>query len=153
MSKIIDMIASATALGIAGYFIYRVVLPGLKDIQFPTWQFPPFPTLAPPQQQQQAPQPQQDTGDSKSKSPPSSPSPQQPLTATASGTNTPQTLGYKGTGQKVAMEVGGDPAGNGQRYNVNHKFKNYLIIGYFLIGDGQQQIEHKTDGPHHGGCT
>ena len=60
---------------------------------------------------------------------------------------------YKRTGQKVDMEVGGDPAGNGQRYNVNHKYQNYMMIGYFKTGPNQELIEMKTDGPNHGSCT
>jgi hypothetical protein len=42
---------------------------------------------------------------------------------------------------------------NGKRYHVNHRFKNYMMIGYFRTGRGQEQIEMKTDGPNHGGCT
>lgn len=68
------------------------------------------------------------------------------------GGNTPAKLGYRGTGQKVAMERGAAHR-NGQRWNVNHKFKNYLMIGHFKIGPGQQTINHKTDGPNHGSCT
>jgi hypothetical protein len=60
---------------------------------------------------------------------------------------------YLSTGQFVDMKVGGDPAGNGQRYNANHKFENYMMIGYFKTGKDQEQIEMKTDGPNHGSCN
>lgn len=60
---------------------------------------------------------------------------------------------YLTTGQFVDMEEGGDPAGNGQRYNANHKFKNYMMIGYFKTGKDQEQIEMKTDGPNHSKCN
>ena len=58
---------------------------------------------------------------------------------------------HKITGKKVDMEKGSDHR-NGQRYNCNHKFKNYMVQGYFKLGKGQEKIEHKTDGPNHGGC-
>jgi hypothetical protein len=58
---------------------------------------------------------------------------------------------HKTTGQKVAMEKGSDHR-NGQRFNNNHKFKNYMMIGYFKTGNGQEKLEMKTDGPNHGGC-
>jgi hypothetical protein len=56
------------------------------------------------------------------------------------------------TGKKVDMLKGSDHR-NGQRYNTDHKFKNYMMIGYFKTGQGQDIIEMKTDGPHHGGHT
>ena len=56
------------------------------------------------------------------------------------------------TGNTVDMEKGTDHR-NGQRYNCNHKFLNYMVQGYFKLGKGQAKIEHKTDGPNHGGCT
>ena len=59
---------------------------------------------------------------------------------------------HKITGKIVDMQKGSDHR-NGQRYNVNHKFKNYMVQGYFKLGKGQAKIEHKTDGPNHGGCT
>src|SRR5215207_3330885 len=74
------------------------------------------------------------------------------VTKGASGANSPAKLGYKATGNKVAMEKGANHR-NGQRYNVNHKFKNYVMMGHFKIGKGQQAINHKTDGPNHGSCT
>jgi hypothetical protein len=58
---------------------------------------------------------------------------------------------HKITGNKVDMKKGKNHR-NGQRYNVNHKFQNYLVQGYFRTGAGQKKIEHKTDGPNHGGC-
>ena len=58
---------------------------------------------------------------------------------------------YKPTGRKVDMEEGSDHE-NGKRYNVNHKFENYMMIGYFLTGSGQEKWEMKTDGPNHSGC-
>jgi hypothetical protein len=57
---------------------------------------------------------------------------------------------YKTTGNKVDMKVGGNPSGQGQRYNVDHKFKNYMQIGYLKTAKGQEVIELKTDGPCHG---
>jgi predicted phosphodiesterase len=58
---------------------------------------------------------------------------------------------HKITGNKIPMQKGSDHE-NGQRYNVNHKFENYMMIGYFKTGKGQEVIEMKTDGPNHGGC-
>ena len=57
---------------------------------------------------------------------------------------------YLTTGQFVDMTVGGNPSGMGQRYNGEHKFKNYMQIGYFKTAKGQEVIEMKTDGPCHG---
>lgn len=57
----------------------------------------------------------------------------------------------KPTTKKVAMEKGSDHR-NGQRYNVNHKFENHLMQGYYLLGKGQDKIETKEDGPNHGSC-
>jgi hypothetical protein len=59
---------------------------------------------------------------------------------------------HKTTGNKVEMEEVSEH-GNGKRYNVNHKFENYLLQGYFKTGKGQEKINMKTDGPNHGGCT
>ena len=42
---------------------------------------------------------------------------------------------------------------NGQRYNVNHEFHNYVMQEYYKLGKGQAAINHKGDGPNHGGCT
>ena len=56
------------------------------------------------------------------------------------------------TGNFVDMEVGSNHE-NGQRYNVNHKFKNYMMIGYFKTGPDQEKINMKADGPNHGSCT
>ena len=61
--------------------------------------------------------------------------------------------GFKLTGKFVDQKVGGDPAGNGQRYSVNHKYKNYLFTGYYKSGTGQEKWEVKWDGPNHGSCT
>jgi hypothetical protein len=58
---------------------------------------------------------------------------------------------FKLTGKSVALTTGNDHR-NGQRYSVNHHFKNYMVVGYFKLGKGQKQIEHKTDGPNHGSC-
>lgn len=58
---------------------------------------------------------------------------------------------HKITGEFVDMEVGKDHR-NGQRYNVNHHYQNYMIIGYFKTGRGQEVIELKGDGPNHSGC-
>jgi len=59
---------------------------------------------------------------------------------------------YTMTGKSVPLLTGNDHR-NGQRYSVNHKFQNYCVVGYFKLGKGQEQIELKTDGPNHGGCT
>ena len=59
---------------------------------------------------------------------------------------------FKTTGKKVAMEKGTNHE-NGQRYNVNHTFQNYIMQGYFKLGKGQEKINMKGDGPNHGGCT
>lgn len=58
MSRIIDTIAIVGASLVTGYFIYRVILPNIKDLQLPTFQFLPFPQFQfqwPQQQQQQQP--------------------------------------------------------------------------------------------------
>jgi hypothetical protein len=62
---------------------------------------------------------------------------------------------HKITGNKVDLEDE-DPQDihkNGKRYHMNHKFLNYMMIGYFKTGKGQEVIEQKTDGPNHGGCN
>jgi K319-like protein/PKD domain-containing protein/6-bladed beta-propeller protein/calcineurin-like phosphoesterase family protein/NHL repeat-containing protein len=59
---------------------------------------------------------------------------------------------FKPTGKKVAMEHGSEHE-NGKRYNVNHEFHNYIMQGYFKLGKGQEKINHKGDGPNHGGCS
>jgi hypothetical protein len=56
---------------------------------------------------------------------------------------------YNTTGNKVTMNVG-SYKNEGQRYNCDHKFKNYMMIGYFYTGERIEQIEMKTDGPCHG---
>gem|GEM_PF-2555847 len=61
-------------------------------------------------------------------------------------------LGGKPTGNRIAMEEGSDHE-NGKRYNVNHKFHNYIMQGYYKLGSGQEAINHKGDGPNHGGCS
>ena len=58
---------------------------------------------------------------------------------------------YKVTGKRVEMEEGSDHR-NGKRYNVNHKFVNYMMYGFFRTGRGQEKLEMKSDGPNHGGC-
>jgi hypothetical protein len=58
---------------------------------------------------------------------------------------------FKRTGLVVPLLNGSDHS-NGQRYSVNHHFKNYMMIGYFKIGKDQKTLEMKTDGPNHGGC-
>ena len=60
-------------------------------------------------------------------------------------------LAGKPTGKNVAMEKGTDHE-NGQRYNVNHEFHNYIMQGYYKLGQGQDAINHKGDGPNHGSC-
>jgi hypothetical protein len=55
---------------------------------------------------------------------------------------------YKTTGRKVQLNESNHE--NGTRYNADHKFKNYMMIGYFKTGEGQKVIEMKTDGPCHG---
>jgi hypothetical protein len=50
----LDFIATAAAVGIFGYFIYKVILPKLGDLQLPVWQ-PPAPQEQPVQYQQPAP--------------------------------------------------------------------------------------------------
>jgi predicted phosphodiesterase len=61
-------------------------------------------------------------------------------------------LGGKPTGNRIAMVEGSDHE-NGKRYNVNHKFHNYIMQGYYKLGSGQEAINHKGDGPNHGGCS
>ena len=61
-------------------------------------------------------------------------------------------LPYKTTGKMVAMGQGSAHR-NGQRYNVNRKFPNHMIIGYYKTSSGQEAIGHKTDGPNRGGCS
>jgi len=59
---------------------------------------------------------------------------------------------HKTTGHFVEITSGNDHR-NGQRYSKNHQFGNYMVIGYFKLGKGQDVMEHKTDGPNHGGCN
>lgn len=70
---------------------------------------------------------------------------------TATGGITPAVLGLKTTGKKVAMQKGAAHR-NGQRFNVNHNFINYVMMGYFKPGNAQK-VNMKTDGPNHGSCT
>jgi hypothetical protein len=56
------------------------------------------------------------------------------------------------TGKFVEITEGKDHR-NGQRYSKNHSFGNYMWIGYVKLGAGQDVMEHKTDGPNHGGCN
>lgn len=63
----------------------------------------------------------------------------------------PAVVGLKPTGKKVAMNKGANHA-NGQRYNCNHTFINYCMIGYFKAGNAEKH-NMKTDGPNHGSCT
>jgi hypothetical protein len=62
MSKIIDLITTAGAIGVTGFFIYKVILPQLSTLKFPVFQ-PPNISFLPqfpwPWQQQQQQQPQQ----------------------------------------------------------------------------------------------
>ena len=51
--KIIDYIATAAAIGVFGYFMYRVIVPKLADLKLPVWQPPPPLQFQQPQQQQQ----------------------------------------------------------------------------------------------------
>lgn len=59
---------------------------------------------------------------------------------------------YATTGNFVDIQEGSDHE-NGQRYNVNHKFADHMIIGYWHATGGTNNIGHKTDGPNHGGCS
>lgn len=150
--KLIDLLAIIGSVGIVGYFAYKVILPNLEGITLPSLQlqFPQFQFNQPPSQYGTAPATgADDTGSDVASKQQQQPSATTPPLATASGSNTPETLGYKSTGKKVIMKAGGDPAGNGRRYNADHHFKNYLSIGHYKIGTGQQVINHKTDGPNH----
>jgi hypothetical protein len=71
--------------------------------------------------------------------------------AASSGGLSPTVLGLKPTGKKVAMNKGANHA-NGQRYNCNHAFINYCMMGYFKAGNAEKH-NMKTDGPNHGSCT
>ena len=159
MSNIINGIATLGALAITGYFIYKVVLPNLPDeIVLPSFkpQFPPLPSFIPQQQQQYIPPTSSggggDEDDDSGPSQPSSTAAQKPVATGPVGKGmTPEALGFKSTGKKVAMNKGANHR-NGQRYNVNHVFKNYIMMGIFKTGSGQEVIEMKTDGPNHGSC-
>jgi hypothetical protein len=72
-------------------------------------------------------------------------------TATTATSLTPAVVGLKATGQKVVMNKGGAHR-NGQRYNCNINFKNYVMIGIFNAGNAEKQ-NMKTDGPNHGSCS
>jgi hypothetical protein len=50
--RVLDYIATAAAVGVFGYFVWKVILPKLGDIQLPSWQPPQFQ----PQQQPETPQ-------------------------------------------------------------------------------------------------
>lgn len=63
---------------------------------------------------------------------------------------------YHTTGQFVDIENDPDPDHeheNGKRFKVNHKFTNYMMIGYFKTGKDQDIILMKTDGPNHDRCN
>jgi hypothetical protein len=60
--------------------------------------------------------------------------------------------GFKPTGKKVQMNVARLDE-NGQRYNVNHAFQNYIMAGLFKLSPSATMIEMKTDGPNHSGCS
>ena len=171
----LDFIATAAAVGIFGYFVYKVILPKLGDLQLPVWQPPAQP------QQQQAPvqyqqpaatttpdqvppaqpieqdpeKPKQEQED-KPKSQASLVPSRSPPSAVASSSGAGGTaeggakLVYKTTGRKVALPTKASPHENGDRYSSNHKFINYIIFAY-LKGSHQAQ-GCKTDGPNHGGC-
>ena len=75
-----------------------------------------------------------------------------PVTPTAGGSldENGVLMIYKTTGKKKPILVGGNPSGQGQRYNADFALKNYMSIGYFKTAVGQELIEMKTDGPCHG---
>jgi hypothetical protein len=164
MSKVIDTIAILGALGITGYFIYKVILPNLKDFQFPVFQPPPFPTFQfpqppPPPQQYvppSAPEPSGDGGggDEEQEPAPSVPkaaAPAPPSTVPGGGTvEGGIKLVYKTTGQKAALPTSASAHENGDRYSVNHKFINYIILAYLKGNHNAQGC--KMDGPNHGKC-
>ena len=87
--RVLDLIASAAAIGIFGYFVYKVILPKLGDIELPSFQFtPPTGQIQQPPQQpvvDQLPPPAQPIGqdpESKTKKPqeePEKPKSQAPL--------------------------------------------------------------------------
>lgn len=60
-------------------------------------------------------------------------------------------LVHRTTGKSVAIGKGSNHR-NGQRYNVNHSFRNYMIVAYLKTSSGQTAIGIKTDGPNHGSC-
>jgi len=60
-------------------------------------------------------------------------------------------IGAKTTGNKVAMEVGSNHR-NGQRYNVNHHWVNYMGLGYIKTSPDENKQSCKLDGPNHGSC-
>ena len=166
MSKFIDTLTILVGLGVAGYFAYKVVLPKMGGIKkaaaaAPSYS-PPSSSLPPPPPPLSSSSPSEDIiedlpttkpSTTKSKAPSSTTSTtKSSIPSTASGGNVPATLGYKGTGQKVAISGKSDHE-NGTRFNCNHKFKNYLIISHIKIGKGQDALNCKTDGPNHGSCT
>lgn len=58
----------------------------------------------------------------------------------------------KVTSRKVKIETVSHHR-NGDRFNVNHKFENHMMQGYYKLASNQKKIETKEDGPNHGGCT
>jgi hypothetical protein len=50
--RVLDYLATAAALGVFGYFVWKIILPKLGDLQLPSWQPPQFQ----PQQQPETPQ-------------------------------------------------------------------------------------------------
>lgn len=159
MSRIIDTIATIGATALTGYFIYKVILPGLKDFQWPVYQMPQLPPISFPQPVYYYQQPQQDGGGGTA---PSSPPPQQQQPAAVSGgvggSGRPGAgtaeggiqLVYKTTGNKVALPTKASPHENGDRYSAQHKFINYIIFAYLKGNQNAQGC--KTDGPNHGKC-
>ena len=166
--RVLDLITTAAAIGIFGYFTYKVILPKLGDLQLPTWQPPPqyqqqqpaAPTQyyqQPTQNQVPPAQPIEQDPEQEEKKPKSLVPSRSPPSAVASSSGGGGTaveggakLVYKTTGRKVALPTKASPHENGDRYSSNHKFINYIIFAY--LKGGHQAQGCKTDGPNHGGC-
>lgn len=59
---------------------------------------------------------------------------------------------YPTTGRSLSINVGSNHR-NGQRYNVNHNYENYIGVAYLKTVSGQEAIGCKNAGPNHGSCS
>lgn len=150
MSKIIDLLATLGAFGITGYFIYRVILPNLKDIQLPSFQFqqPPSFTGVPaeiPQIPTEEPTPpQEDTtgGEEPQQSTPTSAPSAPPISAGLVYDS--NTHGKWNNGQKRTVNKDGNTGPNGKGFQTSASGNPTFIID----GNGVGHLQTSGSGTH-----